>query len=491
MLERNKKIALLIPPMQREENYGDMAAAAPELPSLGLAFIAKYLKIKGIECDLLDLSVDKNINDHFLANIKSYALVGMPVFITSVPNVLRFAEKIKHLNDSCLIAVGGPHATLFPEDLLRSIVDFVVTGDGEIPFYHIYKNILAGDYDFSAIKGIYYKNDKHYNYTGPGESVNHLDEIGAPLVEQYNYNYYYPPIHTLGKKVIHTLTSRGCPYNCTFCAAAQIMGRRVRLRSVDDVINEISDYKKHGFDSVIFYDDVFTISRQRTIELCKKIIKRKLDIKWYCFTRTDLIDKEVLNYMRDAGCYLVTFGCESGNDKTLKLLRKGLNVEKNYRGIEMVYEAGMESTSSFMIGLPREDYNDIENSIRFAVQSKLTFAVFPVFEPYKGTPIYDICKETGSWIIDERFKNKLLGNQEEIWVPHGMDRSKIEQYTRKGFIDFYLRPKRIYRIAKNILFYLPMERKMKFINSALQYFIIKKYLKPSQPAPKRYGSKFF
>lgn len=490
-MELNKKIALLVPPVQLEENYGYLASAAPELPSLGLAFIAKYLKIKGIKCDLLDLAADKNIMEHFLTNIKSYALAGMPVFITTVPNVLTFAEKIKQLNNTCLVAVGGPHATLFPEDLLRSNVDIVVMGDGEIPFYHICKNIMAGGNDFSTIKGIYYKYDNNYIYTGPGESVNSLDEIGPPLVEQYNYDCYYPPVHILGKKVIHTLTARGCPYKCTFCAAAQIMGRKVRVRSVDNVINEISSYKKQGFDSVIFYDDSFNIIRKRAIELCKNIIKKKINIKWNCFTRTDLVDKEALNYMRDAGCYLVTFGCESGNNKTLKLLRKGLTVEKNYRGIELVYEAGMQAASSFMIGLPGEDYDDIENSIKFAVQSKLTFAYFPIFEPYKGTPIYNICKEKGSWINDERFKNTLLANQEEIWVPHGIDRAKIEEYSRKGFVDFYLRPKIIYRIGKNIILHLPMDRKMQFINTGLQYFIIKKYLKPSQAVPKRYGSKFF
>jgi anaerobic magnesium-protoporphyrin IX monomethyl ester cyclase len=485
-----KNIALLMPPSKLEENYGNLSGAAPELPSLGLAFIAKYLKVKGIDCDLLDLSNNTELTQKFLTNITSYILVGMPAYITTVPNVISFSNAIKKANKNCFITVGGPHATLFPEDLHQESIDFIVNGEGEIAFYQLANGLLQNNIELSNIKGLHYKQNGNYIYNGPGNIIANLDELGSPLVGKYNYDNYYPAVHILGSKVIHTMTLRGCPFKCTFCAAGQIAKRRVRYRSVDCIIDEINNYVKLGFDSLIFYDDTFNINKQRVLELCKKIKVEKINVKWACFSRTDLVDRESLNYMRDAGCYLITFGCESGNDKTLKLLKKGITAEQNYKGIELVYEAGIQAGASFMIGLPGEDYHDLENTIEFAKKSKLTFGNFPVFEPFKGTPIYETCKTTGVWITDLRFKNVLLKDQEDIWVPQGLQRDEIEQCARRAYYEFYFRPEILARIAKKTLYYLPIQRKIRLINSAFQYFVIKNIFRTQNISQRRCGAKY-
>lgn len=482
----NVKIALIIPPSEIKEHYGLLSRAAPELPPLGLAFIAKYLCLHNIEVDIYDFSVDRKKLPHFIKNISRYRIIGMPVYITSLSNVISFAKIIKNRNHKCRIVVGGPHACLFPEDLFIDDIDIVIKGEGEFPFYEVCSDISKNNSNLSLIRGIYFKKNGRFIYTGDKDLIDDLDNIDYPMVEKYNLSLYYPPVHIFGRKIIHTLTSRGCPYDCKFCAASQIFKRKVRFRSVDMVVDELIKYKSLGYDSVMFYDDSFTINRKRVVDLCKKIIYKKLNMKWMCFTRPDLVDSELLKYMKEAGCYLITFGCESGNDKTLELLNKKLTVEKNYKGIRLTSESGILAASSFMIGLPGEDYQDIERTIIFSKCSDLTYAFFPIFEPYKGTQIYDICKKQGIWVKDRRFGNYILEDQEEIWVPHNLTRSRIEEYAARAFKEFYFRNKIINTIINDVMRELPFSRKMKFFLSGIDYFVIRKFKNSS----KRVGSRY-
>lgn len=481
------KIAFVCPPSTLKEQYGSLYKAAPVLPSLGIGFMAKYLKLQGEDCDFFDLLIaDSDMIADFISKVKDYVLIGMTVYITTLPNVIEFARKIKKINPNCYIVVGGPHATLFPEDLHDESIDFIVSGEGEYPIYKIFREIGKENPDFSSIDGLTYREKNRYTFTRAQALIEDLDYIDSPLIEKFDMSLYSSSVHYLGKKIIHTITSRGCPFNCRFCAAAQIFKRKFRARSVDLVIEELTRYVNMGYDSVVFYDDSFTINKRRVAELCKKMIARKLKIKWACFTRTDLVDKETLSYMKEAGCYLIVFGCESGNDKTLTLLNKKLTVEKNYEGISMVNRCGILVQSSFMIGLPGEDYKDIENTISFAKNAELTFALFPIFEPYKGTPIFDICKENGEWIKDPRFKNNLLEHQEEIWVPKGLSRADIEVLAQRAVKEFYMRPKIFNKIISRIILKQPMNRKLRLLGSGLHYFIFRHF----QTSQKRIGSRY-
>lgn len=481
-----EKIALIIPPSNIEEQYGSLFKAAPVLPLLGIAFIAKYLSLQDIDTDIYDFSVDKKSTYLFFDKISDYKIIGMPAFITTLPDVISFAKIIKDKNPQCFTVVGGPHATLFPEDFFVNGIDIIIKGEGEIPFCEIVFKILGNSFNFSSIRGLHFRKNGKFFYTGDSNLMDDLDKIDSPLIEKFKLSCYYPPVHILGKKTIHTLTSRGCPYDCNFCAATKIFKGRIRFRSIDLVIEELKKYIAQGYDSVIFYDDIFTINRKRTIELCEKVISCRIKIKWTCFSRTDAVDKELLNYMKEAGCYLITFGCESGNNKTLELLNKKLTVEKNHKGIALTHEAGILAASSFMIGLPGEDRSDIERTVTFAKNSKLTFAYFPIFEPYKGTAIFDISEQKGKWINDSGLKNHIFNYQEKIWVPNGLTRNVIEKYARKAFKEFYLRYEIIDKITRTVALALPIQRKIRFILFGIDYFILKRFISVKG----RIGSRF-
>jgi len=267
------------------------------------------------------------------------------------------------------------------------------------------------------------------------------------------------------------VTSRGCPYECTFCEAKMTFGRTFRHHSPQRVVEDLNRlHTTYGFDSFQFYDDIFTTNRKRVLALCEKLASNKHQFRWMCFTRTDLVDPELCRVMKRAGCYLIVFGCESGDQQLLNLIRKKLTVERNYEGIRIANAAGIRTLSSFMLGLPTETPAQSRKTISFAVTSRLDYAVFPIFEPYPGTEIWKDAVENGSFIQSGEHQNHLLTNFDKIWVPAHRSREELEQVAREAFRKFYLRPKTVWTWLRNLP-HMPFGRFLRFLWSGLYYFL--------------------
>lgn len=470
-------VALANIPQTKEERYGSLTELSPELPLLGPAFLARYLKRHGHDVVLFDhvhLSMQESIDI-----LEDFDVVGFSVYIVNYVVAMQMARELKRRNPDLVIVFGGPHATLFHPDFNGGEVDYLVAGEGEIPLLEIL-NALKEKREPLDLPGLYRSRGGELVGSGKADPVDNLDEIGPPDVGQYDLSNYHPPSHVLGNKVIHTLSSRGCPFKCSFCAASELMSRRIRYRSIESILDELLKYKSVGYDSVIFYDDIFTLDRRRVIDLCREMISRKLNMKWTCFTRTQCVDKDLCDLMRRAGCYLVTFGCESANDKTLNLLRKGLTQEVNSKGIDIASQSGLLTSSSFMIGLPGESEIDIIETIQYARRSRLLFAVFPIFEPFKGTPIYDTCLERGSWHELEGQANTLLPSQAEVWVPDTMQREDVVRLAGKAFFSFYFYPPRLLRLAHYLFFRMPLRRSWRLLRGGVRFFLNVSRRKTSQ-----------
>ncbi|MBT6718833.1 MAG: radical SAM protein [Nitrospina sp.] len=363
------------------------------------------------------------------------------------------------------------------ENFKKDCIDYVFLGEADLTILELIERIEQGEPFPENIEGLVCNHDGKY-LLGINKTalVPDLDQLPLFDLEQYyDLSHYYPPIHIRGNKVINTISVRGCPYPCTFCAVAAINGTNMRKVSIPRFVDNIELYMKKGYDSFMIYDDTFTIIKRRAIEFCREILKRKLKFVWNCWSRVDRLDDETLSLMREAGCYLIMFGCESMNEKTLLKLKKGYPVEQNLAGIEMAKKNGLLTSSSFMIGLPGETKEDIQHTIDVVCnKSQLDFAVFPVFEPYQGTPIYEDCEKEGRWLKDERYKNRLLVEQEAVWEPYSASRENIEKLARMAFRKFYLRPSYIFNFRK-IFKELPSERKRRLIASALDYFVLSRF----------------
>lgn len=469
------------------EEYGALAKATPELPQLGLASIATVLKNKGHNVKIVDLHVDAMCVKDILSVISSggYEVVGFSVYVTTIKNALKLAKAAKEAFPDILICVGGPQVTLNPDFFTKPFIDYAFLGEADFTFPEFIESLKT--YGKTEIKGCL----KNENGVLKGDrSLNLVEDLDAlPILEMeefYDLSKFHQPVQVRGKRAINVLSVRGCPYACTFCAAGTITGRRMRSMSVGRFVDYLEALAKKGFDSFMIYDDTFTVDRKRAIAISEEIIKRGLKIVWNCWSRADCVDGELLEIMRKAGCYLVMYGFESFNDKTLKRLKKGFTAYECVKSVNLTKKAGMIASASFMIGLPGETKEDILNTIDVASKTKLDIAIFGIFEPYEGTPIYADCKTSGKWIKTE-YKNRLLVDQEEVWVPDTLTRSEIEELARRAFTRFYLRGAYASSLF-NMLMHLSWERRIKMIQSGLDYFVFQKLFSTAKNFIK--GSRF-
>jgi anaerobic magnesium-protoporphyrin IX monomethyl ester cyclase len=221
----------------------------------------------------------------------------------------------------------------------------------------------------------------------PREMVRNLDSLPFPARHLFS-NHHYKYIFLRNKIITTMITSRGCPYECIFCDKS-VLGSQFRARSAQNVLDEI-DQITHQFKNVslILYDDLFTFDRQRVIEICRGILERSLRIDWKCEGRVDRIDEEMLGWMKRAGCSMIAYGVESGNQIGLDYLRKKTRLEQIRNAFKLTRNCGIETMAYFILGIPVETYNDELKTISFAKSLKPDYAQFSVLSPFPGTDLY-------------------------------------------------------------------------------------------------------
>lgn len=480
------RVLLINPTDGPESEYGALAKMGTELPQLGLAAVATALTTAGHKAEILDAHIQGLNADGLIERVRrdGIQMVGFSTYITTEKRTIHYAEALRKHCPGVVVVVGGPQVTLVPHRFRVSAIDYVFVGEADESVVELVAALESGE-PSRPIPGVI-ANAAPDAAPPPLRLVADLDAL--PLVELdtlYPLDRFYPPVDIRGERFVNLVSTRGCPYKCTFCAAAEVNGRRVRGLSPARFVDQVEHYVSKGIASFIFYDDTFTVNKKRATEICKIIIERKLAIQWKCFTRVDCLSPEMLKWMREAGCYYVMFGCESMNPATLSFLKKGFTVEQCYDGIRMAHDAGMVTSSSFMIGLPHETEDDIRNTIARVLETELDLALFPVFEPYEGTPIHEECKRAGDWVKDGQYANKLLKDQGEVWIPHSCSREAIERLSGAAFRAFYLRPRSFLRMGK-MMVRLPIHRQMRMISGALDYFV----LKPSKTQEKQVGSRY-
>jgi len=470
----SRRIMFIVPPGSVEENYGRMAAAATELPWLGMAYVAAAARAAGNDVKVLDYEALGANWETLTRGIEEFKpqIVAMALFINNVDRCLRVAGIAKQIDPRTRVVMGGPQATIFPEQtIMNADVDIIVISEAEISFCGV-AAVIDSDEKLAEVKGIWFKDSSGELVKTPRQPlIDDLDSIPVPALDLYPMDSYYPAVHIWGNKVANYVTSRGCPYECTFCEAKMTFGRTFRYHSPDRIIADLNTLNEvYGFDSFQFYDDIFTTNRKRTIELCEKLLLNDRKYKWMCWTRTDRLDPELCEMMKRAGCYLIVFGCESGDQRLLDRIKKSLTVETNFTGIQIANAAGIRTMSSFMLGLPTSTDESTKKTIDFAVQSKLDYAIFPIFEPYPGTEIWQDSVENGYFIDTGEHENHLLQNFDKIWVPEGRTREGLEAHARWAFKRFYMRPKTVWTWLGNLP-NMPLRRVARFVWAGLYYLV--------------------
>lgn len=323
------------------------------------------------------LEVKKTIQD-FKPDI-----VGISIWTTFAASAFHIAKITKEFDYSCPVVMGGPHATVKSEEILSisPYVDYVVRGEGEITVNELISHLENDDLNLDSILGLSYKENEVIKHNPARNPAKELDKFPFPdrtlLINEKKYT---------SEDMGLIMTSRGCPYGCTYCATET---RRVSYRSVDSILNEIRFVKdRYRTNQFSFKDDSFTVNKKRVEDFCDRLIIEKFDINWECNTRVNLVDEDLLKKMKKAGCNSIKVGIESGSERILKEMNKGITLNQVKYVAELFKKVGIHWTGYFMMGVPGETVDDSYKTLNFMYEVEPDFASIGVYEPFPGTPMF-------------------------------------------------------------------------------------------------------
>ena len=365
-----------------------------KLPPLGLAYVAAALEKSSFKVEILDNYLLKKPIDEVKQKIKKLRpeIVGITCGSATYQRCIETVHAVKEAEPSCKVVVGGWHASYMPETLLEHAeVDYVVMGEGEQAMTELATFITKGGNAESAvtIPGVAYRHKNEIIKNSP-KFISDLDQVPFPARHLLPMTLYGRKIEYLKVEPVDIMSvTRGCPYNCAWCDVEKLGGRKCRSFSPKRIFEEmehlVNSYHSKG---IYLISDVFTIRKKETLELCELIKKEKLDVDWACDTRVDLLSRELLLKMREAGCKTIWFSVESGSPRILEKIRRGVTIKQITDAFRLCRETGIKIACSFMLGFPGETLRDMELSLKFAKQLNPDWCGFNVYVAYPGSALY-------------------------------------------------------------------------------------------------------
>lgn len=425
---------LLVRPPRR-----DAWDAGLSVPPLGLAYVASALREAGTRVEVLDAYALGLTWDEFgQALSKSDAeVLGLGTMTPVADSAYRTAVLAREFFD--FIVLGGPHPTAVKEAVFQDCeaVDHLVFGEAEeimAPYVAWLERGAAG----APPVGVMARGKPFESHT-PSRPIDSIPWPARDLLPNHSYRYLMatrPGFATL-------ISSRGCPFRCSFCDKS-VSGSRWRARSAKNVVEEMAALSAQGVGFINFYDDNFTLNRTRVLAICDEIEAQGVDVHWKCEGRVDGVDLVLLQRMRRAGCRVIAYGVESGNRETLALLRKDVQLEEVVQAFSATREAGLRSLAYLILGAPGESTKDVERSIRFVRELGADYVQFSALTALPGTPLFashrdEIRGSVRSPVDSESQKQTLTDLPVE----------ELDRLMRYAWRSFYLRPTPMVRLAKD------------------------------------------
>lgn len=438
------KIALIRP----AKIQGSLEKSMVQHP-INLCWMAAVLRERGHEVRIWDFEVEKYSPNRLreLAIDFGPKIVGVTSMTTNIYTVARIAGNVKIADPNILTVIGGPHASALPERTLWEfpVFDLAVFGEGENTLLEIADRVEKGR-GFDGVAGVAYRSCGHVCVEAPRPHIKDLDSLPTPARDLLNLGLY-KGVSTPGlDATLHNgtvlFTSRGCYHKCAFCAAHVTHGKAVRFRSADHVLEEVDEcVEKYGYNHFTIEDDTFTFERDRLEKLCEGFAKRGLT--WDCDTRVDSVDREMLMMMSKSGCRKAAFGVESGSERILRLIGKGITIDQVRDAFRWANEAGLITTAFFMIGAhPSETPDEVEMSFQLMKEIKTDLMALAIAVPHPGTELYAIMREKGYLFSEhwEKFNHihSLPCWRTEHFSPEDLARLQISIYRRFFFRPYFI-----------------------------------------------------
>ena len=423
------------------------------LPPVGLVYIATYLREKGFDARVYDANI-KGSNPAVVADMVRDTdpdIVGIYLNSFMINWTREFIATLREMGVTSVIGLGGPLPSVYPGKVLEHIGgDFVVTGEGEIPLEVMCRNIREGKPYYSDVPGIRYLSGSEVISGPPNERIRDLDILPFPDYSLLGKLSDYK-VRAIRSPTAPIVTSRGCPFQCTFCSKA-VFQSRTTFRSPQNVVEEIRLLKsRFGANQIDILDDNFTLKRSYAEEVIDGIIDADIDIaiNLQSGVRVETLDEALIEKMSRAGVVKIGFGIESADKHVLEMCKKSLDLDKLREAVRMSKKYGIKVSGYFIIGLPGETRNSVLETVRFAKELKLDAANFAMAIPFPGTELYAFVREHGRFLIDpEANYDYGFFASEPFFELEGMDGEEMRYRFDLAYRSFYTPGKVLHDIVR-------------------------------------------
>jgi len=419
-------------------------------PPISLATAASMVEEQGHDPRVLDCAAQEIRWPDLLNGIQKerYPLVVWSTATPSIRSDLALANEIKGIDPHIKTAVFGTHVTALAEACLKETegLDFIVRNEPEESLAALVQSIENG-VPLRDIAGISYKDsDGRVVHNRKRPFIRDLDTLPIPAWHLLDLERYRLPLR--GDKFLMLSPIRGCPYSCSFCTAQTYYGKKLRKKSVPKVIEEIDHaLRNFGINQFFIWADTFTADRNYVSEFCHAIRDKDLEIGWTCNSRVDTVDQTLLEAMAEAGCWMISFGIESGNQTVLDQAKKKITVTQCRAAVQMARAAGIKVAGHFVLGLPGESEETLKETLRFALTLDIDMAQFYCAVPFPGSPLFEVASGQG-WIEGRTFDEFRQDNA--VMNFPGLSPATVNDYRKRAFSRFYLRPSRFLQMLNMV-----------------------------------------
>ena len=453
------KVFLIHPYVPMELQYGSKYRwAGAVLPPLGILYVAAVLEKAGHTVEVLDANALQTAAADVVKRVSAAApdVVGMTGTSLSFGENLVIARLLKEVKPDLPIVLGGVHAQGSPDVAVSyGCFDYVVPNEGEQTMLDLVNAVADGRDPKTCVEGLYYlDNDNKPQSTGAGHLVDDLDTLPFParhllpdmgLYHQKSFGYRLRPHTTM-------FTQRGCPYRCTFCSSSkqfrEVFNKKIRVHSIDYVKEELAHLQKNwGIKEIYFADDTFNLRKKRVHEFCDMLIENFPDLKWSCNFEANICDEDLLRHMREAGCWLIQIGVETGNADVMKVIDKGITLDQVRYTTDMAARHGFAIKTSFILGNPTETPETVEETIRFAQSLPVHYVTFSMMAPLPGTYFWNTADKYG---VFDRTAYDKFSMASAAFVPNGLTADYLRKKQQEAHRRVYLRLDMVRRHMKMI-----------------------------------------
>ncbi|MBM4240378.1 MAG: radical SAM protein [Euryarchaeota archaeon] len=413
-----------------------------KVPPLNLMYLAGALEkasmsVKIIDDDLMQMGHEKVAK---LVSKLNPSVSAITATTATIKTALRYVEEIERQIPYTLTVMGGPHTTFLPVETLKcsNYLDVVVIGEGEETIVDIAQKYEKNEKNgFSEIKGIAYHDNGTIKKNPPRPLIKNLDNLPFPARHLIPFESYGVSRDQSGGMI----TSRGCVFTCGYCSSSLIMGKKFRARSPENVVDEIAELvDKYRLRDIIFLDDTFMLNKRRAMAISNEIKSRGVDVAFVASSRVDTVDKELLSSLKTSGMYTLYYGVESGSQRVLDLMGKGITLKNAQEAVKIAKDVGIDVITSFILGYPGETPEEMDQTIDFSIKLDPDYSQYSILTPFPGTPVYYKLKakkflDTVNW--DKYNVLNPVINYEKF----GISKNLVKRKLAKAYLKFYLRPK--------------------------------------------------